>query len=211
MFVAQYYFDFYTVKVNLGLPWIINWTPETFDVKKIFLDFSGGRGWICINYLGMVFERIFSLVYVWFLYIASINDYDLWHLPTLTQSWTCFEPPKTIVKRMLLQELQQVNRNESLFSMNKDKKVSTLEESSPCHIDARIPSIVFPASNIKGKLLSVVDLVYNLWFTISDTSLYEYTCSKHSGFSSWTWRGVRTLKGIYACWQPPSTHSCFGV
>ncbi|KAH1196348.1 Nuclear pore complex protein NUP214 [Glycine max] len=60
---------------------------------------------------------------------------------SLDQSWTCFEPPKTIVKRMLLQELQKVNRNESLFSMNKDKKVSTLEESSPCHIDARIPSI----------------------------------------------------------------------
>ncbi|KAL2955066.1 hypothetical protein AAZX31_18G007300 [Glycine max] len=72
---------------------------------------------------------------------------------SLDQSWTCFEPPKTIVKRMLLQELQKVNRNESLFSMNKDKKVSTLEESSPCHIDARIPSIVFPASNIKASIL----------------------------------------------------------
>ncbi|TKY66498.1 Nuclear pore complex protein [Spatholobus suberectus] len=72
---------------------------------------------------------------------------------SLDQSWTCFEPPKTIIKRMLLQELQKLNRNESLFSMNKEKKVSTLEESAPHQIGARIPSIVFPASRMKASIL----------------------------------------------------------
>ncbi|RDX95312.1 Nuclear pore complex protein NUP214, partial [Mucuna pruriens] len=72
---------------------------------------------------------------------------------SLDQSWTCFEPPKTIIKRMLLQELQKRNRNESLFSMNKEKEVSTLEESTPHQIDARIPSVVFPASKMKASIL----------------------------------------------------------
>lgn len=72
---------------------------------------------------------------------------------SLDQSWTCFEPPKTTVKRMLLQELQKVNRNESLFSMNKENKVSTLKESAPRQIDARIPSIVFPASKMNASIL----------------------------------------------------------
>ncbi|KAK8467551.1 hypothetical protein PHAVU_007G078700 [Phaseolus vulgaris] len=72
---------------------------------------------------------------------------------SLDQSWTCFEPPKTTVKRMLLQELQKLNRNESLYSMNKEKKVSTLEGSAPRQTDARIPSIVFPSSKMQASVL----------------------------------------------------------
>ncbi|KAL2327625.1 hypothetical protein Fmac_021052 [Flemingia macrophylla] len=72
---------------------------------------------------------------------------------SLDQSWTCFEPPKTIIKRMLLQELQKLNRNESLISTNKEEKVSTLQESAPCQIDDRISSIVLPASRMKGSIL----------------------------------------------------------
>ncbi|KAK7405275.1 hypothetical protein VNO78_06479 [Psophocarpus tetragonolobus] len=72
---------------------------------------------------------------------------------SLDQSWTCFEPPKTIVKRMLLQELQKTNRSESLISTNKGKKVFTLEESASSQIDARIPSIVFHASKMKAGIL----------------------------------------------------------
>nr|KYP50088.1 hypothetical protein KK1_028163 [Cajanus cajan] len=72
---------------------------------------------------------------------------------SLDQSWTCFEPPKTTIKRMLLQELQKLNRNESLISMNKENKVSTLQESVPRQIDDRIPSIVFPASKMKASIL----------------------------------------------------------
>ncbi|CAJ1943670.1 unnamed protein product [Sphenostylis stenocarpa] len=72
---------------------------------------------------------------------------------SLDQSWTCFEPPKTIVKRMLLQELQKLNRNDSLYSMNKEKKVSTLEGPAPRSTDARLPSIVFPSPKMKASIL----------------------------------------------------------
>ena len=64
---------------------------------------------------------------------------------------------------MLLQELQKLNRKESLYSMNKEKKVTTLEGSAPRQTDARIPSIVFPSSKMKGELQSIVDLVASLW------------------------------------------------
>ncbi|KAJ1391374.1 putative nuclear pore complex protein [Sesbania bispinosa] len=71
---------------------------------------------------------------------------------SLDQSWTSFEPPKTIIKRMLLQELQKPNRNESFLSTNKEKvKISMLEESSH-QIDARIPSVVFP-TKMKASIL----------------------------------------------------------
>ncbi|XP_014513545.1 nuclear pore complex protein NUP214 isoform X2 [Vigna radiata var. radiata] len=72
---------------------------------------------------------------------------------SLDRSWTCFEPPKTTVKRMLLQELQKLNKKESLYSMNKEKKVTTLEGSAPRQTDARIPSIVFP-SKMKANVLN---------------------------------------------------------
>ncbi|XP_027355036.1 nuclear pore complex protein NUP214 isoform X2 [Abrus precatorius] len=65
---------------------------------------------------------------------------------SLDQSLTCFEPPKTIVKRMLLQERQKPNWNESSFSINKGKKLSMLEESAP-------HQIVFPASKTKASIL----------------------------------------------------------
>ncbi|XP_027934105.1 nuclear pore complex protein NUP214 isoform X2 [Vigna unguiculata] len=73
---------------------------------------------------------------------------------SLDRSWTCFEPPKTTVKRMLLQELQKLNRKESLYSMNKEKKVTTLEGSAPRQTDASIPSIVFPSSKMKANILN---------------------------------------------------------
>ncbi|KAK7357242.1 hypothetical protein VNO80_16526 [Phaseolus coccineus] len=72
---------------------------------------------------------------------------------SLDQSWTCFEPPKTTVKRMLLQELQKLDRKESLYSMNKEKKVATLDGSAPRQTDARIPSIVFPTSRMQASSL----------------------------------------------------------
>lgn len=41
--------------------------------------------------------------------------------------------------------------------MNKEKvKISMLEESAPRQGDARIPSSVFPASKMKGKLQFIV-------------------------------------------------------
>ncbi|XP_017414625.1 nuclear pore complex protein NUP214 isoform X3 [Vigna angularis] len=72
---------------------------------------------------------------------------------SLDRSWTCFEPPKTTVKRMLLQELQKLNKKESLYSMNKEKKATTLEGSAPRQTDARIPSVVFP-SKTKANILN---------------------------------------------------------
>ncbi|WVY97975.1 hypothetical protein V8G54_030126 [Vigna mungo] len=54
---------------------------------------------------------------------------------------------------MLLQELQKLNKKESLYSMNKEKKVTTLEGSAPRQTDARIPSIVFP-SKMKANVLN---------------------------------------------------------
>ncbi|XP_047156552.1 nuclear pore complex protein NUP214 isoform X2 [Vigna umbellata] len=72
---------------------------------------------------------------------------------SLDRSWTCFEPPKTTVKRMLLQELQKLNKKESLYSMNKEKKATTLEGSAPRQTDARIPSVVFP-SKMKANILN---------------------------------------------------------
>ncbi|CAL0329919.1 unnamed protein product [Lupinus luteus] len=69
---------------------------------------------------------------------------------SLDRSWTCFEPPKTTIKRKLLQqELQKPNWNGSPFSVNKEKvKTSMLKESAPRQADAEFPSIVFPASKM---------------------------------------------------------------
>ncbi|KAE9601245.1 hypothetical protein Lal_00024059 [Lupinus albus] len=69
---------------------------------------------------------------------------------SLDRNWTCFEPPKTTIKRKLLQqELQKPNWNGSPFSLNKENvKNSMPKESAPHQGDAKFPSIVFPASNM---------------------------------------------------------------
>ncbi|XP_019461887.1 PREDICTED: nuclear pore complex protein NUP214 isoform X2 [Lupinus angustifolius] len=69
---------------------------------------------------------------------------------SLDRSWTCFEPPKTTIKRKLLQqEFQKPNWNGSPFSVNKEKgRTSMLKESAPRQADVKFPSIVFPASNM---------------------------------------------------------------
>lgn len=77
---------------------------------------------------------------------------------TLMQSWTCSETPKTIIKRMLLQELQKPNWKESPFSKEKIK-VSMPGESTPHQMNARIPSVVSSASEMKGKLKLIADIV----------------------------------------------------
>ncbi|CAK8571666.1 unnamed protein product [Lathyrus sativus] len=58
---------------------------------------------------------------------------------SLDQSWTCSEPPKTIIKRMLLQDLQKPKWKESPFSKEKIK-ASMPVQSAPHQMNARIPS-----------------------------------------------------------------------
>ncbi|KAK7247325.1 hypothetical protein RIF29_42206 [Crotalaria pallida] len=70
---------------------------------------------------------------------------------SLDRSLTHFEPPKTTIKRKLLQqEIQKPNWNGSVFSLSKEKvKTSMLEESAPRQAGAKFPSIVFPVSNMR--------------------------------------------------------------
>ncbi|XP_027189043.1 nuclear pore complex protein NUP214 isoform X2 [Cicer arietinum] len=71
---------------------------------------------------------------------------------SLDQSWTCSEPPKTIIKRMLLQELPKPKWKESSFSKEKIK-TSVPVESAPHQMNARIPSGVLPTSEMKASFL----------------------------------------------------------
>jgi hypothetical protein len=63
------------------------------------------------------------------------------------QSWTRSEPPKTIIKRVLLQDRQKPKWKESSFSKEKIKSFMPVE-SAPHQMHARIPSGVLPASGM---------------------------------------------------------------
>ncbi|XP_045810734.1 nuclear pore complex protein NUP214 isoform X1 [Trifolium pratense] len=72
---------------------------------------------------------------------------------SLDQSWTRSEPPKTIIKRVLLQERQKPKWKESSFS--KEKINSSMPvESAPHQMDARIPSASFLDSHLAIKDVS---------------------------------------------------------
>ncbi|KAK9273271.1 hypothetical protein L1049_018078 [Liquidambar formosana] len=71
---------------------------------------------------------------------------------SLDRSWASFEPPKTTVKRMLLQERQKVSTNKSLFWMDKQHfSPHILEGSAVTHSKDRttLSSFVY-TSGIKG-------------------------------------------------------------
>ncbi|KAK4270922.1 hypothetical protein QN277_019687 [Acacia crassicarpa] len=68
---------------------------------------------------------------------------------SLDQSWTCSEPPKTTVRRMLLQDVKRSNMNRSFFSMEQNADLSLLKK-SPNQTDSRIPSTIFTASEQRG-------------------------------------------------------------
>ncbi|KAI9121816.1 hypothetical protein K1719_007206 [Acacia pycnantha] len=69
---------------------------------------------------------------------------------SLDQSWTCSEPPKTTVRRMLLQDVKRSNMNRSFFSMDKQNADLSLLNKSPNQTDSRIPSTIFIASEQRG-------------------------------------------------------------
>lgn len=68
------------------------------------------------------------------------------------QSWTCFEPPKTIVRRMLAQEVNRPNSIGSFFSMDKENIGLSMVKKSPHQTDSRIPATRFPEPTKKGEL-----------------------------------------------------------
>ncbi|KAK2401393.1 hypothetical protein P8452_08114 [Trifolium repens] len=72
---------------------------------------------------------------------------------SLDQSWTRSEPPKTIIKRVLLQDRQKPKWKESSFSKEKIKS-SMPVESAPHQMDARIPSASFLDSHLALKDVS---------------------------------------------------------
>ncbi|KAF7836923.1 Nuclear pore complex protein NUP214 [Senna tora] len=73
---------------------------------------------------------------------------------SLDQSWTCFEPPKTIVRRMLLQEAKRPNFNRSFFSMDKENIGLSMLKKSPHQTDSRIPATIVPEFEKKGTQVS---------------------------------------------------------
>lgn len=65
------------------------------------------------------------------------------------QSWTCFEPPKTIVRRMLLQQAGGPNLNRHFFSMDKQNIGLSVPKKSR-QADTQVPATVLPESEKKG-------------------------------------------------------------
>lgn len=103
----------------------------------------GSLAHLYVTLIGFLIERSYR-------YIALINGCDV-SLTILVQSWACFEPPKTTIKRMLLKEPQKPNWNGSFSSMNTEKvETSMLKESVSHQTDARTSSIVFPAFKMEG-------------------------------------------------------------
>ncbi|XP_054821317.1 nuclear pore complex protein NUP214 isoform X4 [Prosopis cineraria] len=68
---------------------------------------------------------------------------------SLDQSWTCSEPPKTIVRRMLLQDVKRPNLNRPFFSMDKENVDLSWIKETPHQTDSRIP-LTFTASEQRG-------------------------------------------------------------
>ncbi|CAI8611572.1 unnamed protein product [Vicia faba] len=72
---------------------------------------------------------------------------------SLDQSWTSSEPPKTIIKRMLLQDLQKPKWKESPFLKEKFK-ASMPVQSAPHQMSSRIPSAGILNSHLALKDVS---------------------------------------------------------
>lgn len=78
-------------------------------------------------------------------------------LMTLLQSWASFEPTKTTVKRVLLQESQKKNVNKSFLL--KDRQIfssSSGDRSAVYQEDQTSRSFLHPLES-KGELLQILD------------------------------------------------------
>ncbi|XP_028796799.1 nuclear pore complex protein NUP214 isoform X2 [Neltuma alba] len=69
---------------------------------------------------------------------------------SLDQSWTCSEPPKTTVRRMLLQDVKKPDINRSFFSMDKENIDLALPKRSPHQTDSRVSLTISTASEQRG-------------------------------------------------------------
>lgn len=103
-----------------------------------------------------------------FSYIASVN---------LIQSWANFEPPKTIVKRMVVEEHQKVGVNKPSFLADKQQfSPHKLEGLALSYSNNNTtPSTFLYSSRNKGK---------PSWNHMDDIYLCSFSCSKVTSLSN---------------------------